>query len=69
MAIDAWLPSGYLLPDSARVRVAKYEGTDWQIYETAGSGSALVVRKECNRPVTTPCSEAWGLIAVTDPRR
>lgn len=22
-----------------------------------------------NRPVTTPCSEAWGLIAVTDPRR
>lgn len=46
MAIDAWLPNGYSLPDGARVRTPKFEGTDWQIYETAGSGHALIVKTE-----------------------
>lgn len=43
MAIDAWLPNGYTLPDGAKLRVAAFEGAEWQIYETAGGGRALVV--------------------------
>ena len=36
---------------------------------TDGVPGGLESRTLGNRPVTTPCSEAWGLIAVTDPRR
>lgn len=43
MALDAWLPIGFKLPDGAKVRTALFEGVDWQIYETMGSGRALVV--------------------------
>jgi hypothetical protein len=43
MALDAWLPIGFKLPDGARVRAALFEGVDWQIYETMGGGRALVV--------------------------
>ena len=43
MALDAWLPIGFKLPDGAKVRAALFEGTDWQIYETMGGGRALVV--------------------------
>jgi hypothetical protein len=43
MALDAWLPIGFTLPDGAKVRTALFEGTDWQIYETMGGGRALVV--------------------------
>ena len=43
MALDAWLPIGFELPDGAKVRTARFEGTDWQIYETMGGGRALVV--------------------------
>ena len=42
MALDAWLPIGFKLPDGAKVRAALFEGTDWQIYETMGGGRALV---------------------------
>lgn len=42
MALDAWLPIGFKLPDGAKVRVALFEGADWQIYETMGGGRALV---------------------------
>lgn len=42
MALDAWLPVGYKLPDGAKVRVAVYEGANWQVYDTQGSGRALV---------------------------
>lgn len=42
MALDAWLPVGFNLPDDAKVRVALFEGADWQIYETMGGGRALV---------------------------
>jgi transposase len=41
MALDAWLPVGYKLPDGTRRRVAVFEGTDWQIIETQGNGRAL----------------------------
>lgn len=43
MALDAWLPIGFNLPDGAKVRAALFESTDWQIYETIGGGRALVV--------------------------
>ena len=43
MALDAWLPIGFKLPDDATVRTALFEGVDWQIYETMGGGRALVV--------------------------
>lgn len=42
MALDAWLPVGFTLPDGAKVRTALFEGTDWQMYETMGGGWALV---------------------------
>ena len=44
MALESWLPVGFTLPDGAKVRVALFEGTDWQIYETAGGGRALVAQ-------------------------
>jgi SpoVK/Ycf46/Vps4 family AAA+-type ATPase len=43
MALDAWLPIGLKLSDGAKVRVALFEGADWQVYETQGGGRALVV--------------------------
>lgn len=43
MALDAWLPVGFKLPDGAKARVALFEGTDWQVLETQGGGRALVV--------------------------
>jgi len=46
MALDAWLPIGYKLPDDAKVRAAMSEGTGWQIFDTEGSGRALVVHDE-----------------------
>lgn len=42
MPVDAWLPAGMTLPDGARVRLARHEGTDWQIFEVEGGGLALV---------------------------
>ena len=44
MALDAWLPIGFKLPDGAKARVALFEGADWQILETQGGGRALVIR-------------------------
>lgn len=46
MALDAWLPIGFKLPDGAKARVTLFEGTDWQVYETQGGGHALVVHDE-----------------------
>lgn len=46
MALDAWIPIGFKLPDGAKARVALYEGADWQVYETQGGGRALVVHDE-----------------------
>ena len=45
MALDAWLPVGFKLPDGAKARIAVFEGADWQILETRGGGRALVVRE------------------------
>lgn len=49
MALDAWLPVGYKLPDGAKARVAMFEGTNWQIFETEGNGRALVAHDELAR--------------------
>lgn len=49
MALDAWLPVGYKLPDGAKARFAMFEGTNWQIFETGGNGRALVAHDELAR--------------------
>jgi hypothetical protein len=50
MALDAWLPIGFKLPDGAKARTALFEGPEWQLYETQGGGRALVVRETlCSR--------------------
>ena len=46
MALDAWLPVGYELPDGAMARIAVFNGTSWQILETQGDGRALVAHDE-----------------------
>lgn len=46
MALNAWIPIGFKLPDGAKARLALYEGADWQLYETQGGGRALVVHDE-----------------------
>ncbi|MCO6058513.1 ATP-binding protein [Pseudomonas sp. MOB-449] len=46
MALDAWLPIGYKIPDGAKLRAAMSEGTGWQIFGTEGNGRALVVHDE-----------------------
>lgn len=43
MALDAWLPVGYKLPDCTVAGVVAFEGTNWQIIETQGNSKALVV--------------------------
>ena len=43
MALDAWIPIGFKLPDGAKARGALFEGSDWQLYEILGGGRALVV--------------------------
>lgn len=46
MPLDAWLPIGFKLPDGAKTRVALFGAADWQVYETQGSGRALVIHDE-----------------------
>ena len=46
MPLDAWLPVGYKLPDGAKVRVAVFDGVNWQIYGTHADGRALVAQDE-----------------------
>jgi hypothetical protein len=46
MALDAWLPIGFKLPDGAKARIALFEGADWLVCETQGGGRALVVHNE-----------------------
>lgn len=49
MALDAWLPIGFTLPDGAKVRMTQCSGADWQILETQDTGRALVVGSELER--------------------
>ncbi|MCL2715627.1 MAG: ATP-binding protein [Alphaproteobacteria bacterium] len=45
MVLDAWIPVGFRLPDGAETQVARFAGSDWQVFETRGDGVALVVRQ------------------------
>jgi cell division protease FtsH len=49
MAVDAWLPVGYKLPNGAESRVTLLEGSGWQIVETQGRSRALVVEHDLGR--------------------
>jgi cell division protease FtsH len=40
---------GFKLPDGAKLRVAAFEGSNWQIVETQGNGRALVAHDELAR--------------------
>jgi cell division protease FtsH len=46
MAIDAWLPVGFIAPDGERARLALQDGLDWQIYETQGGGRILFAKSQ-----------------------
>jgi cell division protease FtsH len=43
MPVDSWLPVGTKLPDGSVCRAARLEGIQWQIYDLAEGGRALVV--------------------------
>ena len=42
MALDSWMPVGFSTPDGEKVRMAKQEGADWQIYESQSGGQILI---------------------------
>lgn len=44
MALEAWLPVGFKLPDGAKARLTLFEGADWQVYETMGGGRMLIAQ-------------------------
>lgn len=46
MALDAWLPVGYQLPDGVKARVVVFESKSWQILETQSNGRALIAHDE-----------------------
>lgn len=46
MALDAWLPIGYKLPDDAKTHVTLFEGVNWQIVETQGNGRAIITHDD-----------------------
>ena len=49
MASPLWLPKGYELPDSSRIRSVIYSDTEWQIFDTNGSNNILVANQELVR--------------------
>jgi hypothetical protein len=46
MALDAWLPVGYKLPDGVETHITLFDGANWQILQTQGCGRALVALDE-----------------------
>jgi cell division protease FtsH len=49
VSIESWLPIGFALPDDARCGKALHGDSNWQIVETRGGGSALVVKEDLAR--------------------
>ncbi len=45
MDTESWLPIGFELPDGANCCRVLYSGSDWQILETRGGGSALLAEE------------------------
>lgn len=44
MTIDAWLPIGFTVPNGESVRLAHFEGVDWQIYQVQSGGWVLIAQ-------------------------
>ncbi|MFC1690455.1 ATP-binding protein [Pseudomonadota bacterium] len=42
MPIESWFPVGFKLPDGNKLRLAKQEGIDWQIFETLSTQNSLI---------------------------
>jgi hypothetical protein len=40
--IESWFPVGFELPDGNKLRLAKQEGIDWQIFETLSTQNSLI---------------------------
>jgi cell division protease FtsH len=49
VAVDAWLPVGFKLPDGTRSRLTLFGGPAWQIVETQEGDRALIVEPELAR--------------------
>lgn len=49
MIKDAWLPVGFLLSEGLPVRRILDDDVDWQLYQTADGGRALIVKKALAR--------------------
>ena len=49
MALDAWLPVGYKLPDGTKLCGSVCEGVNWQILDAQGNWRALIVQDELAR--------------------
>ena len=49
MAKDLWLPKGFELPDSSKIRSLLYSGDEWQIFDTNGFSNILLARPELAR--------------------
>ena len=45
MALESWLPIGFILPDGGTCHKPRHGAADWQIVETSGGGTALVAAK------------------------
>lgn len=46
MAVDAWLPFGFGLPDGVTARLPLVEGDGWQIWQSDGESRVLIVRPQ-----------------------
>ncbi len=44
MIIDSWFPVGFNLPNNDEIKLAKYSGQDWQIFESNTKKNILVVK-------------------------
>jgi DNA-binding Lrp family transcriptional regulator len=45
MAVDSWMPIGYVFPDNVEVKQALFDGGDWQIYQSVNNLFILIVKE------------------------
>ena len=46
MAIDSWFPVGFKLPSNDEIKLAKFSGQDWQIFDTNTKKNILVIKNK-----------------------
>lgn len=46
MALDAWLPVNYEVPQETKLKAILFQGGDWQIYSTQKGGRALLAKEK-----------------------